>query len=109
MITQAPGVSARLLPWSSADGKPCYVVGDGTGRVSRVADTIEGVQLGMALELLDHADDMLDDHQVTSAQLRYVLARMAEALRDVHRIARSRGDRLAASARDEGGPGRPQP
>ncbi|MFG3529168.1 hypothetical protein ACGF8B_20785 [Streptomyces sp. NPDC047917] len=97
---QPAGVSARLLPWSSAEGKPCYVVGDGTGRVSRVADNIESVQPGMALERFDHADDMLDDGQVTSAQLRYVLARMAEALRDVHRIARSRGERLAASARE---------
>ncbi|WP_405721486.1 hypothetical protein [Streptomyces sp. NBC_00046] len=103
-MTQTPGVSARLLPWSSAEGKPCHVVGDGTGRVSRVADNIESVQLGMALELLDHAGDMLDDGQVTSAQLRYVLARMAEALRDVHRIARSRGDRLAASADDGSSP-----
>ncbi|MGY3056008.1 hypothetical protein ACVWZD_000244 [Streptomyces sp. TE3672] len=100
MISQAPGASARLLPWSSPEGKPCYVIGDGTGHVSRVADNIESVQLGMALELLDHADDMLDDRQVTSAQLRYVVARMAEALRDVHRIARSRGARLALSACD---------
>ncbi|MEE1767638.1 hypothetical protein PUR34_05470 [Streptomyces sp. JV185] len=99
-MTRTPGVSARLLLWSSAEGKPCYVVGDGTGRVSRLADNIESAQLGMALELLDHADD----HQVTSAQLRYVLARMAEVLRDVHRIARSRGERLAASAGDGSSP-----
>ncbi|MCX4847892.1 hypothetical protein [Streptomyces sp. NBC_00893] len=107
-MTQTPGAAARLLPWSGPEGKPCYVVGDGTGRVSRVADNVESVQLDMALELLDHADDMLDDGQVTSAQLRYVLARMAEALRDVHRIARSRGDRLAASADDGGSPVQPQ-
>ncbi|MFE7105707.1 hypothetical protein ACFU98_10215 [Streptomyces sp. NPDC057575] len=61
------------------------------------------MQLGMALELLDHADDMLDDGpDATSVQLRYLLARMVEALRDVHRIARSRGERLAASAGGEG-------
>ncbi|WP_327371964.1 hypothetical protein [Streptomyces sp. NBC_01217] len=99
-MSQTPGASARLLPWSSPEGKPCYVIGDGTGYISRVADNIESVQLGMAVELLDHAADMLDDRQVTSAQLRYVVARMAEALRDVHRIARSRGARLAASACD---------
>lgn len=65
-----------------------------------MAGNIESVRLGMALELLGHADDMLDDGQVTSAQLRYVLARMAGASRDVHRTARSRGERLAASARE---------
>ncbi|MEU0627870.1 hypothetical protein [Streptomyces sp. NPDC005989] len=97
-MSQTPGASARLLPWPSPEGKSCYVIGDGTGYVSRVADNIESVQLGMAVELLDHADDMLDDRDVTSAQLRYVVARMAEALRDVHRIARSRGARLAVSA-----------
>ncbi|WP_069172872.1 hypothetical protein [Streptomyces griseus] len=49
-----------------------------------------------AAELLCHAADMLDDRQVTAPQLRYVVARMAESLGDVHRIARSRGERLAA-------------
>ncbi|MEE1743091.1 MULTISPECIES: hypothetical protein [unclassified Streptomyces] len=97
MISRTPDASARLLPWAGSGGKPCYVIGDGTGYVSHVADNVESVQLGMALELLDHADDMLDDRQVTSAQLRYVVARMAESLRDVHRIARSRGERLAAA------------
>jgi hypothetical protein len=88
----------RLLPWSGPEGKPCYLVGDGTGYVSRMADTTESVQLGMAGELLDHATDMLGDHAVTSVQLRFLVARMAEALRDVHRIAESRGARLPACA-----------
>ncbi|MEU8703680.1 hypothetical protein [Streptomyces sp. NPDC048565] len=88
---------ARLLPWTGPEGKPCYVIGDGTGYVSRIADNVESVRLGMAVELLDHAADMLDDRQVTSAQLRYVVARLAESLRDVHRIAESRGTRLRAA------------
>ncbi|MFF5722781.1 hypothetical protein [[Kitasatospora] papulosa] len=88
--------SARLLPFAGPEGKPCYVLGDGAGHVSRVADDIESVQLDMAAELLGHATDMLDDRQVTAVQLRYVAARLAESLRDVHRIARSRGARLAA-------------
>ncbi|MEU1483661.1 hypothetical protein [Streptomyces sp. NPDC005752] len=95
--------SARLLPWSGPEGKPCYVLGDGAGYVSRFADNVESVQLGMAVELLDHVADMLDDRQVTSAQLRFVVARLAESLRDVHRIAESRGERHAApSAGPEG-------
>ncbi|WP_326697611.1 hypothetical protein OG909_09845 [Streptomyces sp. NBC_01754] len=96
MQHQSPLGTPRLLPWSSQDGKPCYLIGDGVGYVSRTADNVESVQLGMAAELLDHAADMLDDRGVTAAQLRYVVARMAEALRDVHRIAESRGERLVA-------------
>ncbi|MER5900390.1 hypothetical protein ABT150_09855 [Streptomyces mirabilis] len=92
--------TARLLPWSGEGGKPCYLVGDGTGHLSRVADAIESVQLGMSAALLDHAADMLDDHKVTAAQLRFLAARMAEALRDVHRIAESRGARLPRPAHD---------
>ncbi|MGW0731141.1 hypothetical protein [Streptomyces sp. NPDC002851] len=89
--------TARLLPWSSPEGKPCYLIGDRTGSssyVSRVADDIESVQLDIADELLDHAADMLADQHVTTAQLRFLAGRLAEALRDVSRIAISRGDRL---------------
>ncbi|MEW2401018.1 hypothetical protein [Streptomyces sp. NPDC046862] len=88
--------TVRLLPWSGQGRKPCYLVGDGTGYLSRVADNIECVQLGMSAQLLDHAADMLADHKATTAQLRFLVARMTEALRDVHRIAESRGARLPA-------------
>ncbi|OII61303.1 hypothetical protein BJP40_00475 [Streptomyces sp. CC53] len=88
--------AARLLPWTGPGGKPCYLIGDGRGYVSKVADSIESVQLGMAAELLDHVAELLSDRTATSEQLRYVVARMAESLRDVHRIAESRGARLSA-------------
>lgn len=95
------GGAMRLLPWTGPEGKPCYLVGDGTGHLSRVADTVESVQLGMAGELLDHAADMLADRRATPVQLRFLAARMVEALRDVHRIAESRGARLPAPVYDE--------
>jgi len=85
--------TARLLPWRTPEGKPAYLISDGTGRVSRLADTVEAVQLDMAGDLLDHVADLLDDHRTTPAQLRFVLARMSEALTDVRRIAVSRGAR----------------
>ncbi|MET9393294.1 hypothetical protein ABZY20_23315 [Streptomyces sp. NPDC006624] len=85
---------ARLLPWASPEGRPCYLLTDGSGRLSRAADTVESVQLGMAGDLLAHLADMLDDEHVTAVQLRYLLARMSEALADVCRIAESRGARL---------------
>ncbi|MEU5898597.1 MULTISPECIES: hypothetical protein [Streptomyces] len=92
--TPAPDTTgARLLPWTNSDGNPCYLIGDGTGRLSRVADQIETVQIGMADDLLQHATDLVGDPKATEPQLRYLAARMAEALRDVTRIARSRGDR----------------
>lgn len=81
----------RLLPWTGEGGKPCYLDTDGTGYVSRVADTVERVQLGMADGLLEHAADMLADRRATPTQLRFLLARMSEALADVCRIVESRG------------------
>ncbi|MER7515997.1 hypothetical protein [Streptomyces sp. NPDC126499] len=92
--------AARLLPWTGAEGKPCYLIGDGQGYVSRVADNVESVQLGMAADLLGHVEDLLSDRSATPEQLRYVVARLAESLREVHRVARSRGARLAVDAGD---------
>ncbi|GGZ22667.1 hypothetical protein GCM10010387_14850 [Streptomyces inusitatus] len=95
---------ARLLPWSSPEGKPCYLDGDGTGYISRVADTIENVQLGMAGDLLVHADDLLAEGGVAPDRLRLTLEQLTEALRNVHRIAESRGARLPAAPEDPADP-----
>ncbi|MEU9240861.1 hypothetical protein [Streptomyces sp. NPDC048385] len=86
-------MSGRLLPWTGADGKPCYLVGDGEGRVSRLADQIEGLQLGMAEGLLDHAAVLLTEHRLTGEELHHLARRLSEALRDVKRVAESRGAR----------------
>ncbi|MFD4532763.1 hypothetical protein ACFWNL_11275 [Kitasatospora sp. NPDC058397] len=99
MIGQQSG--RRLLPWTTPEGKPCYLVGGGTGRVSRTADRVERVQLGMAVELLGHATEMLADRRATAVQLRFLAASLAESLRDVHRIAESRGARLPVPAYDD--------
>ncbi|MFI7006977.1 hypothetical protein [Streptomyces sp. NPDC050145] len=86
----------RLLPWSGLDGRACYLVTDrsGTSRLSRMADDAESVQLDMAGELLEHAADLIDDARTTHPQLRYLARRLVESLRDVHRVALSRGARL---------------
>ncbi|NUP15203.1 MAG: hypothetical protein HOZ81_03690 [Streptomyces sp.] len=83
----------RLLPWTGSDGKPCYLSSDGTGYVSRVADQIESVQLGMADQLLGHAAELLAERHVTRRELHYLAQRLSEALRDVKRVAESRGAR----------------
>ncbi|MGX1561901.1 hypothetical protein [Streptomyces sp. NPDC055506] len=93
------GAHERLLPWTGIDGKPCYLVGDGTGYVSRLADDIEDVQLGMADDLLGHADALLAERRVTSAEVRYLALRLTECLRDVRRVAESRGARLCPRER----------
>jgi hypothetical protein len=87
----------RLLPWTGSEGKPCYVLGDGTGYVSRMADGIESVQLGMAGDLLGHAAELLADQKVTGAEIHFLASRLSESLREVKRIAESRGSRLHAS------------
>ncbi|MZE78132.1 hypothetical protein [Streptomyces xinghaiensis] len=101
-MSEEAGV-ARLLPWSN-DGKPCYLLGGGGGYVSRLADDMECVQLGMAGELLGHAADLLGDPRATPPQLHFLAARLAESLRDVHRIAESRGARLPLREGDAAGP-----
>jgi hypothetical protein len=86
--------AGRLLPWSSPEGKPCYLVGGGTGYVSRRADAIERTQLDMADHQLDHTAELLTEPRVTSEELRYVAGRLRESLLDVKRIAESRAARL---------------
>ncbi|MFC9231220.1 hypothetical protein ACFTZI_20030 [Streptomyces decoyicus] len=91
--------TVRLLPWSSPDGNPCFLAGDGTGYVSRVADSIETMQLDVADDLLGHADAMLGDPKAAARELRFLAAELTAALRDTRRVAVSRGARLASSAR----------
>ncbi len=86
----------RLLPWAGPEGKPCYLdTDDREGYMSRLADHIEAVQLGMASELLGQAPQVLDDETADPEKLRLLAAQLAGALRDVLRVATSRGHRLA--------------
>ncbi|WP_326694575.1 hypothetical protein [Streptomyces sp. NBC_01766] len=55
----------RLLPWTGPAGKPAYLLDGGAGRISRIADTIERDQLGMADDLLDDAAEALADRTAT--------------------------------------------
>ncbi|GAB3123602.1 hypothetical protein GCM10027160_44120 [Streptomyces calidiresistens] len=85
--------------------RPPLPTRDAAGRASRLLHRVEDVQLDAALVLLGHAADMVDDRRVTDDQLRYLVRRMAEALREVHRVAEARGARLSAFPPvGEGGP-----
>ncbi|MGN5378718.1 hypothetical protein ACQ4WX_18805 [Streptomyces lasalocidi] len=88
----------RLLPWSVREGKPCYLsTDDGNGHMSRLADNIESVQLGMAAELLDQASETLGDEDATPEDVRLLANKLTGSLRDVLRVAISRGHLWAAS------------
>ena len=87
----------RLLPWSGPEGKPCYLsTDDRGGYMSRLADNIEAVQLGTAAELLNLAPETLGDEDADAEDLRQLAQELTGALRDVLRVATSRGHLLAA-------------
>jgi hypothetical protein len=88
----------RLLPWPGPDGKPCYLsTDDRGGYVSRLADNIEALQLGSAADLLEQASEALDDQDAALEEMRRLAKELSEALRDILRIATSRGHLLAVS------------
>ncbi|MGW2635359.1 hypothetical protein [Streptomyces sp. NPDC001348] len=89
----------RLLPWSGPDGKPCYLnTDDKGGYMSRLADNMEAVQLGMAAELLDQVSETLSEDSAPEG-VHLLAAKLTGSLRDVLRVAISRGHLLAASER----------
>ncbi|GAB2791679.1 hypothetical protein GCM10027073_24940 [Streptomyces chlorus] len=88
----------RLLPWLSAEGKPCFLVpGEDGGIVSRFADATEARQLADGLDVLRAARRMLDDPLTPNVEVRYTAIRLAECLADALRVAESRGRRLPAA------------
>ncbi len=87
----------RLLPWSGPGGKPCYLsTDDRDGFMSRLADNIEAVQLGTATALLEQVSESLTNPGADPDETRRLTKELAGALRDVLRVATSRGHLLAA-------------
>ncbi|WP_431042932.1 hypothetical protein ACQUSR_14215 [Streptomyces sp. P1-3] len=90
----SPG-AARLLPWSTPDGKPCYVNADERGGPVS--------QLAMGRSVLGHARAVMDDAKASRGELRYTGVRLAECLTDALRVAESRGNRLSLPDHSDGG------
>lgn len=91
----------RLLPWTGPDGKPCFLsTCDSGGHMSRLADNMESVQLGMATDLLDQASEILADAETEPDELRLLAKDLTGALRDTLRVATSRGHRLDSRSTD---------
>ncbi|WP_199742361.1 hypothetical protein [Streptomyces triticirhizae] len=91
VIDQKP---ARLLPWSDDQGRPCYLAGNGGGRVTEYANALEREQMLYAEAVLGLSADTIDDTDATREDLLDLSTCLTAALRDVHRIARSRGEQL---------------
>ncbi|MFF3337063.1 hypothetical protein ACFYWX_47565 [Streptomyces sp. NPDC002888] len=88
----------RLLPWSGPEGKPCYLsTDDKGGYMSRLADNIEADQLDAAAVLLENASATLDDQDANPEDLRRLTGELTGTLRDVLRVATSRGHLLGVS------------
>ncbi|MFJ2088213.1 hypothetical protein ACIOEW_03000 [Streptomyces sp. NPDC087901] len=88
----------RLLPWTGPEDKPCYLsTDDPGGYISRLADNVEAIQLGAAAELLKEALETLDDRDTNQNDLRRLGHDLTGALRDLLRVASSRGHLLAAN------------
>ncbi|MGV9893669.1 hypothetical protein [Streptomyces tendae] len=86
----------RLLPWSGPEGKPCFLSTDERGGyMSRLADNVEAVQLGTAAELLEEASETLNNRDVALDEMRRLANELSGVLRDVLRVATSRGHLLA--------------
>ncbi|MFF7391468.1 hypothetical protein ACFZAE_23860 [Streptomyces scabiei] len=86
----------RLLPWTTPDGKPCYLDPDTAhpGTLSLLADSVEVSQLGSAEEVLAGSRAVLGDAAAGDRAVRFALTRAVESLEDVVRIAISRGRRI---------------
>ncbi|PJN41254.1 hypothetical protein CG747_09555 [Streptomyces sp. CB02959] len=87
-------ISPRLLPWTRDDGAPCYLITDDPdSRMSLLADDVEEEMLAAAGALLA-ATDPPPGPEAGRRELRGLVAGLRAALRDVRRIAVSRGERL---------------
>ncbi|MPY62934.1 hypothetical protein [Streptomyces spongiae] len=86
----------RLLPWTGTFGQRCYLIEDdiGSGTLSRIADRVETVQLGLAEQLHEQAWELLATPDVPDTQFRHVAEQLAQALGETLLIAESRGARL---------------
>ncbi|PBC81979.1 hypothetical protein SAMN05428945_3476 [Streptomyces sp. 2224.1] len=85
----------RLLPWTRPDGGPCYLSTDNPDSpLSLLADQAEDDLIAAAEALLDETGPLPAVRGTDTPELCRTAAALHQALRDVLRIAVSRGDRL---------------
>ncbi|MFC9467160.1 ATP-binding protein [Streptomyces coelicoflavus] len=84
----------RILPCPDFQGRTALLLTDGNGPVSRLADRMEAVQLGLGERLLGRAWETLEGQRSEDGELRFLSGQLADALSDALFIAESRGLRL---------------
>ncbi|MFE5258450.1 ATP-binding protein [Streptomyces coelicoflavus] len=84
----------RILPCPDFQGRTALLLTDGNGPVSRLADRMEAVQLGLGERLLGRAWETLEGQRSEDGELRFLSGQLADALSDALFIAKSRGLRL---------------
>lgn len=104
LADDAAGI-ARLLPWATDDGRPCYLATDGEGWLSALADDLESAQLAIGADLLKYVSAAMGGPNLSDVELRYLAARLSEALGDALKVAESRGKRLPGADAGDGGEG----
>ncbi|MGW0943702.1 hypothetical protein ACWD4O_14300 [Streptomyces sp. NPDC002623] len=88
----------RLLPWTTPEGRPCYLSTDSEhSRLSLLADDMEAAQLDSGEQVLAGARAVLADTKAGERAVRFALTRAVESLGDVLRVAVSRGERIPGS------------
>ncbi|GHI90635.1 ATP-binding protein [Streptomyces olivaceus] len=94
----------RVLPEGGVHGRSAVLFTDGSGPVSRLADHMEAVQLGLGERLLGRARHVLEEQRHEVGELVGLSGQLVDALADALFIAESRGERLGrARAVPEGG------
>ncbi|WP_164384400.1 ATP-binding protein [Streptomyces sp. OM5714] len=84
----------RILPCPDFQGRTALLLTDGNGPVSRLADRMEAVQLGLGDRLLGRARETLKEQPSEDGELHLLTDQLANALSDALLIAESRGLRL---------------
>ncbi|MER5753153.1 hypothetical protein [Streptomyces sp. NPDC002088] len=94
----SPVGDLRLLPWTTPDGRPCYLSTDSDhSKLSLLADDVETAQLDSGEQVLAGARAVLADPKAGEGAVRFALTRSAECLAEILRIAVSRGARIPRS------------
>ncbi|MBH1933415.1 hypothetical protein I5Q34_03785 [Streptomyces sp. AV19] len=102
LADDAAGVT-RLLPCAMVNGHPCRLVTDDAEWQSTLADGAEAVQLGAVAVLLEYVNTTMGAPKLSDGELRYLVARLHEALGDALKVAESRGEQLSGPGADKDG------
>ncbi|MDJ0460549.1 hypothetical protein [Streptomyces sp. H27-C3] len=91
------------MAWTTDDGRPCYLAFVEAG-VARIAAATEASLLRSGRTVLAHARAMRTEPELSTVELRFLVARLYEALHDALTVAELRRARLDVSGDGPAGP-----